>query len=134
MAFAWLNSMSVGDATIDEQHKQLIKIMNEFMEACKNNKGMHELEESLNFLVDYTVKHFTMEESIQIKRHYPGYAEHKKIHEAFKLKVADIVGKFKKEGPTPAMVSAFNFEVGNWVMDHIAKEDRKVGDFFKTLK
>jgi hemerythrin len=134
MAFTWLNSMSVGNATIDEQHKQLIKIMNEFMDACKNNRAISELEDSLNFLVNYTVKHFSEEEAIQRKSLYPGYEEHKKIHEAFKLKVADIVSKFKKEGPTPAMVSTFNFEVGNWVMDHIAKEDRKVGEFFRAKK
>ncbi|MDR3000138.1 MAG: bacteriohemerythrin [Fibromonadaceae bacterium] len=134
MPFTWLDSLSVGNETIDEQHKELIKKMNDFMDACKSNKAIHELETSLNFLVDYTAKHFTAEEAIQLKHAYPGRVEHKKIHEGFKTKVKEIVDKFKKEGPTSAMVSTFNFEVGNWVMDHIAKEDKKVGDFFRSQK
>ncbi|MDR2731922.1 MAG: hemerythrin family protein [Fibromonadaceae bacterium] len=134
MPFIWLEAMAIGDETIDEQHKQLIKTFNDFMEACKNNRGIHELENSLNFLVDYTVKHFTTEEAIQLKHLYPVHAEHKKIHEGFKVKVAGIVEKFKKEGPTPAMTSSLNFEIGTWIMDHIAKEDRKFAEFLRSKK
>ena len=134
MPFLWLDALSIGNETIDEQHKQLIKKINEFMDACKSNRGIHEIENSLNFLVDYTVKHFTAEESIQFRNIYPGYSEHKKIHEDFKAKVADIVNKFKKEGPTPTMMNTFNFEVGVWVMDHIAKEDKKIGEFLRSKK
>jgi hemerythrin len=130
MHFTWLDSMTVGDNTIDEQHKRLISILSEFIDACKSNKGIDELEKSLDFLVDYTVTHFSAEEAIQLKCNYPGYPEHKKIHEEFKAKVAGIVEDFKKEGPTFKMVGTFNFEVGVWVMDHIAKEDKKIGIWF----
>jgi hemerythrin len=134
MVFTWLTSMSIDDDTIDEQHRQLIKLFNEFMDACKNNRGIHELEKSMSFLMDYTVKHFAVEEAIQIKQAYPGYAEHKKIHENFKLKVAEIVKNFKEKGPTPTMLNTLNFEIGTWVMDHIAKEDKKIGDFLRSQK
>jgi hemerythrin len=123
--------MAVGDNTIDEQHKQLINMLNDFIDACKSNKGIDELEKSLNFLVDYTVRHFLAEESIQLKHSYPDYSKHKKIHEEFEAKVVGIVENFKKEGPTFEMVGTFSFEVCAWVMDHIAKEDKKIGEFIK---
>jgi hemerythrin len=131
MPFIWLDSMEVDNNIIDEQHKELINKLNEFIDACKSHKGIDELEKSLKFLEDYMVTHFLAEEGIQLKCKYPGYQEHKKIHEGFKAKVIGIVADFKKEGPTRKMIGTFNFEVGTWVMDHIAKEDKKVGEFLK---
>ena len=84
MAYNWDKSLETGNFTIDEQHKSIIKAINDLLEACSQGKGRVEVEKTLIFLKDYVVKHFNDEEKLQIKSNYPGYKEHKEIHDSFK--------------------------------------------------
>lgn len=70
---AWNESLSVGVDQIDEQHKELFKRVDQLFEAGKNQKAKEYIGELLDFLDDYTKKHFQEEEQYMQRIQYPEY-------------------------------------------------------------
>jgi hemerythrin len=111
---------------IDAQHKELIQAVNNLLAACASGKGRASLNETLDFLLNYTVKHFSDEEKLQVQYHYPDYTNHKKLHDGFKVVVTNLSRQLKTEGPTIALVGKVNASIGDWLVSHIKREDKKV--------
>lgn len=134
MAYKWDNSLETGNSIIDEQHKSLIKAINDLLDACSHGKGRVEVQNTLNFLSDYVVKHFNDEEKLQLKSKYPEYIAHKKLHEDFKKDVTNIIAEYEKDGGTILLVSKVNNSIGSWLINHIKTMDRKVADHINSTK
>ncbi|MDR1193872.1 MAG: bacteriohemerythrin [Peptococcaceae bacterium] len=126
MAYAWSKDLETGNALIDTQHKQLVQAINDLLDACASGKGRAAIEKTLDFLTNYTVKHFGDEEKLQLAHKYPDYANHKKLHDAFKVTVGDLSRQLKAEGPTIILVGKVNSSIGGWLINHIKREDTKV--------
>lgn len=126
MAYQFTKDLETGNLTIDTQHKQLITAINELLEACASGKGRAHLEETSNFLLNYTKRHFGDEEKLQIQSKYPDYANHKKYHEGFVKVVNDIVSELNTTGPSIVLVGKINNAIAGWLLNHITKEDVKV--------
>ena len=50
MAIEWRESLAIGVAEIDSQHKQLLSHFDRLLKACEAGKGMDELKVLLGFL------------------------------------------------------------------------------------
>ena len=134
MAYLWSKDLEIGNQMIDNQHKQLIEALNNLLEACSSAKGQETLNKTMNFLVDYTVKHFADEEKLQIQYKYPDYENHKKLHDNFKKVVSELAVQLKNEGATISLVTKVNSQIGSWLRNHIKKEDIKIAEFIKKQK
>ena len=88
----------------------------------------------LEFLKDYTIKHFNHEVAFQKKIGYPDCEAHKKIHEAFKKIVSDLLNEVKITGSSVEKRVEVNQMTMTWIRQHICKEDKKVATFYKNLK
>jgi hemerythrin len=117
---------------IDDQHKQLIEALNNFLNARIENKSNTELKKSLDFLNDYTIKHFYEEEQLQKKHQYPDYENHKKLHEGIKKIVRDIQIQLIMKGPSDALFEDVKVKVGDWLIAHIKTQDAKIGQHLKS--
>lgn len=126
MPYTWSKDLETGNALIDSQHKQLIEAINNLLAACSVGKGRAEMEKTTKFLYDYTSKHFSDEEKLQLQYRYPDYANHKKYHESFKQVVRELGDQLQKEGPTIALVGKVNQSIAGWLLNHIKREDVKV--------
>ncbi|MDR1117171.1 MAG: bacteriohemerythrin [Oscillospiraceae bacterium] len=126
MAYTWSDDLVTGNALIDSQHKQLIQAVNSLLDACAAGKGRAELNKVMDFLCEYTAKHFADEEKLQIQHKYPDYANHKRLHDGFKRDVSALMAQLKADGPTVVLVGKVNFSVGGWLIKHIKVEDKKV--------
>ncbi|MDR0381068.1 MAG: bacteriohemerythrin [Oscillospiraceae bacterium] len=126
MSYTWSQDLETGYALIDTQHKELINAINNLLAACSGGKGRAALNETMDFLSQYTAKHFADEEKLQVQHRYPDYTNHKRLHDGFKLAVADLSRQLKSEGPTIAMVGKVNARIGDWLVSHIKREDKKV--------
>ena len=62
--FTWKDEYSVGIDSIDQQHKNLFSIVNEFHSAVKQKSNKSEIFSILNKLIQYTEAHFKDEEKI----------------------------------------------------------------------
>jgi hemerythrin-like metal-binding protein len=124
--YKWTPDLETGHELIDSQHKELIKALADLVDACSTGKGRAVLESTLDFLADYTAKHFGDEEALQLEYKYPDYPNHKKLHEGFKKVVANLGRQLKAEGATISLVGKVNTQIGGWLVNHIKREDTKV--------
>jgi hemerythrin len=126
--------LETGNTMIDTQHKELFNAINNLLEACSKGKGREQIQSTITFLADYTNKHFGDEEALQRKYNYPDYIKHKQYHEGFKMAVKAINEEFQKQGATIALVGKINTNVGNWLVNHIKREDVKVAAHIRSMQ
>jgi len=124
--FAWNDDLVTGHATIDAQHQTLFKALGDFRQACSSGKGRETVDKTLTFMVNYTAEHFALEESLQTKFQYPDRVNHKQLHEAFKKTVQGLVEEMRAQGATITVFNKVNSTVGNWLVAHVTREDKKV--------
>jgi hemerythrin-like metal-binding protein len=128
---AWNPALATGNKDIDSQHKQIFRLTSSLSAACSSGQGLDMLNEALDFLASYTVRHFSDEEALQLKYHFPGYEEHKKLHDDFKKTVSDLVEDFRKNGSSGELLEKVSSIIVHWLVEHIEKEDSKIADYVK---
>jgi hemerythrin len=111
---------------------RLFETINRLLDACDQGRGQEELEKSLVFLINYTVKHFSEEEALQQKYGYPGFQAHRQIHENFKKTVGEFARELKSQGPSQARLEQIKTQVGGWLVTHVKVEDIKMAAFLKS--
>ena len=126
----WDKRLESGHPGIDEQHKALIETYNRLHGAMKQGKGKDEIGGILNFLKDYTVSHFKMEEDLMARHGYPMAARHKEIHADLLRQVGDLVQKYNA-GTTTLTLPVMDF-LESWLTTHIQGEDFRLAEYLKN--
>jgi hemerythrin len=134
MFYEWDDGMKIGYPEIDEQHKGLFDFMNEFFAPCAAGAEHEEIEKIIDYLEKYSQNHFTDEERIQVENNYPGYSQHKRYHEEFKIVVRGLRADLERMGPTPELIAQIEMAVGSWLVDHIQTEDMKIGKHIRDIQ
>lgn len=123
----WKDSLMVGVAEIDTQHKKLVQAIDALMDACAKGQGRAEIEKTLRFVSDYTKEHFADEEKLQAKYAYPDMVNHKRMHAQFIANVASLIDDFNQNGPGVSLTGKLNKTLIDWLIRHIGTEDKKLG-------
>jgi len=126
----WQDKYSVGIREIDEQHKQLIKMINDLNDAMLAGKGKDALMPVLNKLAGYCVSHFAVEEKLFDTHAYPETADHKDKHNKMTAKVKALIGEVQS-GKSTISVEVMNF-LKNWLEKHIMETDQKYGPYLNS--
>ena len=82
----WNERFSVGVRKIDEQHKELIKMINKLIETKDTKVDSETISDILTKMTKYADYHFQTEEQYMIEYDYPDYSSHKEQHIEFKKK------------------------------------------------
>lgn len=128
----WNNRLPIGITKIDDQHKELCDTIDKLMDACSSGKGRAEILDTIAFLRQYTVKHFSEEEASQRASKYPKVAEHRKLHQAFVKQIDDIATDIKANGVTISTVSTVNLMLGQWLTKHIMVIDKEMASYLNN--
>jgi hemerythrin-like metal-binding protein len=128
----WLQAYEVNVSEIDEQHKELFRMFNELMDATWDGKGKGAIRELLEFTANYAVTHFGTEEKCMQRYGYPGYVEHKKLHDDFTAGVVKFLGEYDENGITTDMVVTVISGLGKWTREHIRDVDQELGRFLAS--
>ena len=128
----WTQNLSVGISMIDDQHKMWFEKAEALFEAGKNNRAKEYVGELLDFLDDYTKKHFSDEEKYMMSIHYPGCAEQKQAHTAFIAQLEKLRNDYKSSGGNLLVILNANQMVVDWLTKHISNMDKKIGDYAKN--
>jgi hemerythrin len=131
--YVWDESFKVGEPTIDAQHKELFAAINRLIKTCEDGKGHEELKGSIDFLNNYTIKHFFEEEQLQQKYKYPDFENHHKIHETFKKLVRDLSVRWIMGGASNDLANEVREKIGDWLAVHVKGEDVKVGAHIRAV-
>jgi hemerythrin len=124
----WKEEYSVKVASIDQQHKKLVELINQLHDAMRAQKGRETIGKVLSELVSYTQSHFKSEETLMQTHKYPALEAHKLEHHMLVKKVSD----FQKEvdsGKVTVTIDVMNF-LRDWLQNHILGTDKKYSGFF----
>lgn len=124
----WDNHLSVQVGELDDQHKRLIKMINDLQDAMRAGKGKDVVGKILNELVRYTLDHFSTEEKYFDRFDYPDTAAHMDEHARFVKEVAGFKKEFE-EGRIGLTIKLMNF-LSDWLQKHILGSDKKYGPYF----
>ncbi|MNN64249.1 Bacteriohemerythrin [compost metagenome] len=102
--------------------------LNEFFDACTNQKGKEKIEETLRFLKEYTIEHFGSEEQLMADIDFPELAEHQKTHAEFVQTVLELEESVKTKGVSVLSTIKLNRTLTDWLLSHISKCDQLIGD------
>ncbi|MEA1980456.1 MAG: bacteriohemerythrin [candidate division Zixibacteria bacterium] len=129
----WQEMFSVGIPSVDNQHKKLVSMINQLEDSLTAGKGLvnDDVGKVLTKLVEYTKFHFEDEEKIQNDIQYSDRNRHKQLHKELVGQVIGILMKLKK-GETINVFEMMNF-LRDWLVNHILKEDRKIGTAYKQF-
>lgn len=124
----WKEEYSVGIDALDEQHKEIINLIN----ILRRGIDEHEEKKALNYatqkLLEYTLFHFSSEETLFKEFDYPETASHKVEHSFFIQKVSDFKKKFDSGESIEVGLEGF---LTGWLSHHIMEVDHKYAKFFK---
>jgi hemerythrin len=124
MQLEWTQKLSVGDKTIDNQHKRLFKQINEFIEHMKDGSDEAVVEETIEFMGRYINEHLRYEERYMQNHGYPEYEAHKKAHTAFEEKYDQLMSELKS-GRSEELTNEVAGYLCSWWINHIGVEDTK---------
>jgi len=125
----WNDYYTIGVADIDEQHKELFRQFNQVCDAVWDGKGRDSVKGFLLFLANYAQEHFGNEENFMMKHSYPGYAAHKKLHDALVGDVATFLQRYETETLASDVVIKVITDLGEWTRKHIRSQDQELGRF-----
>lgn len=130
MTIEFDDNLITGNKTIDEQHKELISRIKQFLDSCAQSDGRVKAIKMLDYLMDYTNFHFSEEEKLQEEVGYPELKEHRAKHEEFKSTLRNLEELLdESEGPTDAFVAQVEKNVVDWLFRHIKTFDRSVAEY-----
>ena len=98
MAIEWTQNLAVGIDEIDNQHKELFKRVNQYLDAMMVRKGKEEVGKVIKFLENYVVTHFGTEERYMSLHKYPDQRLHMEQHAAFIKTFNEIRADYDKNG------------------------------------
>ena len=130
--FVWTQDLSIHVDKIDEQHQELFKKFSILADATFEGKGRETIGEALKFLADYTIQHFSDEESYMKTYAYPEYEEHKQTHTAFVADVKQFISSYESGNVSTELVIDVVKKLGDWTRDHIKGMDQKLGAFLQN--
>jgi len=135
MSIEWRQSMCVGEATIDEDHKHLVDLINDFEKAIVGKIDHRRLAKVLLGLIDYTGEHFTREEELQLKVRYPYYDSHRKQHRDVLKKLQQVIQEYidADEHNQDRMIRDMTNFLKEWLVDHIIVSDLRMRPYVAKM-
>lgn len=131
MAYEFTKELETGNGIIDSEHKELLKAVNNFLDACSKGQGRDSMKSVIKFLTNYVDHHFSHEEQLQKDSSYPNYAAHKAFHDEYKRKLKELVSKIPDSGISVSDMGNINNHIGT-LITHIRIEDKKLGAHLKN--
>ena len=132
MPIEWRDKLSVGDPTLDADHKNLIKIINEFEEKADAGFDRQVLSETLKRLMGYAKEHFAREERLQARINYPYYDRHCQEHRRLLRDVEGHIRTYMEDTSTEidgeVKLAMLHF-LRDWLINHIIEQDLKMRPF-----
>jgi hemerythrin len=126
--------MATGVDSIDEQHQELIEMINNLDVACRNGEAKERLKEMVDFLADYAQRHFNHEEGVMEERACPVRNNNKVAHRQFLDQFAKFQERFSREGATTSLVLQLKNLTSSWLTSHICKVDTNLRGCAQTCR
>ena len=123
MFFKWSPAYSVNIEAIDNQHRELVNILNHLFIAVSKREGNKVIAEILDALTHYTQTHFLLEERLMREAEYRDIDAHMKEHRKLLDQLEQLSKKHLLE-EKPIYFEMLSF-LKCWLKEHIQGVDTK---------
>lgn len=121
--FKWMPEYSVNIKTIDDQHKELVNILNRLFVAVSNREGDKAIAGILDALTTYTRTHFALEERLMEQADYKDIVAHKEEHRKLLAQLDELCRKHLVEEKV-IYFEMMSF-LKTWLKEHIQGVDTR---------
>ncbi|MHB8763857.1 MAG: bacteriohemerythrin [Deferrisomatales bacterium] len=123
----WGPLFETGIPIVDEQHRELVRRLNDLGREMKRGRGGDVVAELLAYLERYAAVHFESEECLMGAADYPGLAEHRRRHAEFRRQLAAHLAAL---GDDPGGGAALRIHgwIMTWLGEHVLHADLKFAD------
>src|SRR5574343_598022 len=130
--FAWSDRFLTGEATVDSEHRELVRIINWVGGLHAQNAKPEEIEKVLEELIQYAVVHFLHEEALMAQagcdqRHIE---LHHRIHEDFARQIANMRAVRAGHSDTELLLRFLT----NWLAFHILGTDQAMARQVQNIR
>jgi hemerythrin-like metal-binding protein len=127
----WNDDNSVGDAHIDQQHLEWVRIFNTLEDAIlEGNQSNSAQVDLLKQILDFTREHFLEEERIMAIHGYPDIVRHRRMHKEFELQLYE---KFRMVMAKELVLrSELIAMIRHWFLSHTSSEDKRAFEFIRS--
>ncbi len=132
MALNWDDSLLVGNAEIDDDHRQIFDYFEKLSTAFQDGSGEDVLKSLLKFLDEYVAEHFSHEETFMVENNYPKLSEQQSQH-AYFLKAVKELQEMDMKGTDAHELSITVYrKLIQWFIQHIKKCDQELVNYVKS--
>lgn len=127
--FEWADDMEIDRGPIDDDHKNLVRLVNELHTATSAGRGHEVIEKIMHELINYTKDHLEREEHIMAALQFPNLERHKQGHQLFAKKLNELQAKYDAGSITvPSQLSTV---LRDWLSLHIRRSDKEIKVFLQ---
>lgn len=122
---------SVGIRKMDDQHKQLIGLINALHDH-RDSTDREFIERVIATLIQYTKRHFVDEERILEKLHWSNLDIHRAQHVQFIKTLSDLKSMYEQNDLSKDLVEKLTEFLKNWLTKHILVEDKAYARYLES--
>lgn len=127
---AWSNSLSVGVAEMDEEHRQFIARVNELNQAILESEDKATVTRAMEMMLAEAAHHFAHEEALLARWQYPGAAAHSAGHAQLMLQFERTMLEFA-QADISFVWALKGLRIKQLLVEHLLHEDMKYRDFLR---
>jgi hemerythrin-like metal-binding protein len=121
----WREAFSVGNPSIDHEHRELIALLNAIIDRLEEGGEWDAVADFLGEVNARISAHFALEEKIMREHRYDQLADHKGDHERLLDDIRDIMDAFE-QGSTGERRGEFAERLREWFLIHSKTRDARL--------
>jgi len=125
MALEWTQALSVGHEELDAQHRELFRRAGEVIDGVEAGRAV-ELGGLIEFLHEYAVGHFGLEEEWMRDSGFPGFVRHRAEHERFLEDLLELADAHERHGREARLGLKLSEWLSEWLRRHVAGVDAEL--------
>ncbi len=126
----WNYKHNVDISIINEEHKQLLNMINETIALKQHNNNLRRISKLLRKITMYALKYFAIEETYMVELNYPEYQSHKEEHHNFSKTTIAYCNRVS-EGDYQVATEILQY-LKWWLVNHVQVTDRKFASNYRV--
>jgi len=120
----WKSEYSVGIQSMDDEHREMIELINATYEKLKSDSDADQVEEYLGEILSTISMHFALEERIMKNAGYGEFQAHKDDHELLLDRLMDLMDQYFDDPIAGAIM--LEKSLSDWFAGHFSTFDSRL--------
>lgn len=120
---AWDDRFLTGNQMIDQQHRNLFRLVNQMESGIEEGRTTVHLREILRHLKNYTATHFSYEEMCMARSKCAAACRNKDAHEKLLRVIEEFESRIQDEGSSEELARRLTDTMSQWLVGHIGTVD-----------